>query len=207
MILAVIPLVSWLIFSYIYFGTLLPHSIAAKSVAYLLPDNAAFIRLLQHYLTPFSEDYTLSPGFLYIGLFTIPLFFILGFISIYRKNFLSLSLLLYPVLYFITFSIAHPLIFRWYLTPPLPIYMLILLTGAESFLKKCLEIVSAKLTTIRSIHVDFNGLGWSTYTKIALTFGLINSFILYFKQLGAQSRSWKSFPIPRNGMDKTGGTV
>jgi arabinofuranosyltransferase len=173
MILAAIPLISWLIFSYLYFGTLLPHSIAAKSVAYLLPENAAFVRLLQHFLTPFSEEYTLNPKLLYIGFITIPLFFIVGFISIFRKNPLALSLLIYPLLYFITFSIAHPLIFRWYLTPPLPIYMLILLTGAESFLKKFLEIAGEKLTAFSSLHIDLNGMGWSTFTKITLTLVLL----------------------------------
>jgi len=173
MILAAIPLLSWLVFSYIYFGTLLPHSIAAKSVAYLLPDNAAFIRLLQHYLTPFSEEYTISPSFLYIGLITIPLLFLVGFISIFRKNPVSLPLLIYPILYFITFSIVHPLIFRWYLTPPLPIYMLILLTGAESFLKKCWETARTKITAFRSINVGFNGQVWLTFEKTTVTIALL----------------------------------
>jgi hypothetical protein len=186
MILAAIPLISWLVFSYIYFGTLLPHSIAAKSVAYLLPDNAAFIRLLQHFLTPFSEDYTLSPGFLYIGLITIPLFFVVGSMTIFKNNPIILSLLIYPLLYFITFSIAHPLIFRWYLTPPLPIYMLILLTGAETFLKKCFEIANGKLTTLKSPAINFAGPGWPALTNTTLTIALLlplfftlNSWILH----------------------------
>ncbi len=207
MVIAAIPLISWLFFSYLYFGTLLPHSIAAKSVAYLLPDNAAFVRLLQHYLTPFSEDYTLSPGFLYIGLITIPLFFILGFISIYRKNSLSLPLLLYPILYFITFSVAHPLIFRWYLTPPLPIYMLILLTGVESFLKKCLEIAGAKLTKIRPIHIDINEPRWSTFTKIALTMTLLIPVFFTLNSWVIHPDHGNHSPIPGNGMDQTGGTL
>ncbi len=186
MIIAAIPLVSWLVFSYLYFGTLLPHSIAAKSVAYLLPDNAAFIRLLQHFLTPFSEDYTLSPGFLYIGLITIPLFFFVGSMAIFRKNPITLPLLIYPLLYFITFSLVHPLIFRWYLTPPLPIYMLILLTGAETFLKKCFEIARGKLTTHKSHNKYFTGPGLSALSNTILTIALLlplfftlNSWVLH----------------------------
>ena len=30
--------------------------------------------------------------------------------------------LLYPWLYLVTFAVPNPLIFRWYLTPPLPAY-------------------------------------------------------------------------------------
>jgi hypothetical protein len=180
MILAAIPLISWLVFSYIYFGTLLPHSIAAKSVAYLLPDNAAFIRLLQHYLTPFSEEYTLNPKILYASLITIPVFFTVGFTTLFRKNPLSFPLLIYPILYFITFSLAHPLIFRWYLTPPLPIYMLVILSGAESILKKWLDFLRIKLTTRNTI--DFNWTRWSTISNITLTTVLL--IPLYFSLNG-----------------------
>ncbi len=180
MILAAIPLISWLMFSYIYFRTLLPHSIAAKSVAYLLPDNAAFIRLLQHFLTPFGEENTLSPTVLYVSLITIPLFFVVGFISIVRKNPLSLPLLIYPILYFITFSLAHPLIFRWYLTPPLPIYMLVILSGVESTLKKVLDFLRTKLTTLNTIH--FNWTRWSAFPNITLTTALL--IPLYFSLNG-----------------------
>ena len=57
-LLSAIPLLLWIAFGFWYFGSPLPHSLAAKSVAYQLPANAAFIRLIQHYLTPFSEQYT-----------------------------------------------------------------------------------------------------------------------------------------------------
>ena len=38
---------------------------------------------------------------------------------------------IYPILYLLAFSIANPLIFRWYLTPPLPMYFLGIFIGVE----------------------------------------------------------------------------
>jgi hypothetical protein len=40
----------------------------------------------------------------------------------------------YPWLYFVVFAAANPLIFRWYLTPPLPAFMLFILIGAENLI-------------------------------------------------------------------------
>ncbi len=129
-----VPLLVWIVFSTLYFGSPLPHSMSAKSVAYLLPDNAAFIRFLQHFLTPFNEQYTFGTSFLYAGLVVYPLLFISGSITILRKDLSSLPIVAYPVLYFLTFSIAHPLIFRWYLTPSDPIlFSRTFLTGADHF--------------------------------------------------------------------------
>jgi hypothetical protein len=41
-------------------------------------------------------------------------------------------MLAYPWVFFAAFAIANPLIFRWYLTPPLPFYILTILIGVES---------------------------------------------------------------------------
>ena len=59
--------------------------VAAKSVAYQLPRNAAFIRLLQHYGTPFIEDLTFGrhrrrSALLY------PVLFALGALTVFRRN-------------------------------------------------------------------------------------------------------------------------
>lgn len=135
-LLSAIPLILWFAFGFWYFGSPLPHSLAAKSVAYQLPSNAAFVRLIQHYLTPFSEQYAFGTAILYGSLLVYPALFIIGFIAIYRKISLALALLIYPITYFLTFAIVHPLIFRWYLTPPLPFYFMTLLAGAESLLQR-----------------------------------------------------------------------
>lgn len=147
-IIGSIPFVAWIIFSYSYFGSPIPNSLLAKSVAYSLPDNAAFIRLLQHYLTPFNEQYTFPPGLLYFGLLTLPAMYIIGSLAIIRKDHSSIPLVIYPILYFLIFSIANPLIFRWYLTPPLPLYILTLLTGLEIILSRFFKYLSGRLSQI-----------------------------------------------------------
>jgi len=40
-------------------------------------------------------------------------------------------LFVFPWVYFIVFAVANPLIFRWYLTPPLPMYFLGIFIGIE----------------------------------------------------------------------------
>lgn len=140
-LLAAIPLITWLIFGFIYFGNPIPHSLAAKSVAYHLLVDAAFQRLLQHYLTPFTDQYTLGQRMIYLNIILYPLLFIIGSYSIVKKSSKSLALIIYPILYFLTFSIIHPLIFRWYLTPPMPFYFLTLLAGAELILDRLVNSI------------------------------------------------------------------
>ena len=135
-----IPTISWLTFATLYFGNPLPHSIAAKSLAYRLPETAALVRLVQHYATPFLEHLTFGTGFIVAG-FSINIFlFLLGSLSAIRNQARVWPWVSYPVLYFATFAIANPLIFRWYLTPPLPAYILTILMGAEGLLRQLFGI-------------------------------------------------------------------
>jgi hypothetical protein len=135
-IIFTIPTLSWIIFAWIYFGNPLPHSIAAKSVAYRLPPNTAIVRLLQHYATPFLDHLTFGISWIGVGLVMYPFLFLVGSRRAYQSNPHILPFLLYPWLYFTIYAIANPLIFRWYLSPPLPAYMLIILVGLESLLDR-----------------------------------------------------------------------
>jgi hypothetical protein len=134
--LFLIPLVPWLVFATLYFGTPVPHSIAAKSVTYQLNPEEAFVRLWQHYSNPFVENAALEklpygnfwplPGIvLYLSLYLI------GGLSFIKRDTRALALCAYPFLYFATFAAANPLIFRWYLTPPLPLYFIGILGGVS----------------------------------------------------------------------------
>jgi hypothetical protein len=128
--IALALLAPWLIFGMFYFGSPFPHSIAAKSLAYRLPQGAAFIRLLQHYATPFFEHNVLPPAgvltafALYFGLCAI------GAVNAFRRNHRSWPLISYPFVYFAVFAAANPLLFRWYLSPPVPLYFLLIVSGA-----------------------------------------------------------------------------
>jgi hypothetical protein len=133
-LLFTIPLGIWSAFAFISFGGLIPHSVQAKQNAYFLPDQAALIRFLQHYGSPFLEHLSLTTSFLWIGLFLYPFLYVIGARRGMQKAPEIWAWILYPWLYLIVFSIANPLIFRWYLTPPLLPYVFFILAGLENFL-------------------------------------------------------------------------
>lgn len=137
-----IPCAIWFAFAYYYFGSPFPNSVSAKALAYHLPENSALVRLLQHYATPFSEDKTFGKWGIVAGLLLYPTFAWFGALQWIRQTKRSLAFVLYPWLYFLAFAIANPLIFRWYLTPPLPFYFLCIFLGILTFLEQLFKAVS-----------------------------------------------------------------
>jgi hypothetical protein len=131
-----LPTFAWLIFAAIYFGTPIPHSIAAKSLAYHLSPEAGFVRLLQHYATPFLDHLTFGIPWIGVGLVLYPFLYILGACSSLSSQKHIWPLAAYPWLYFAAYALANPLIFRWYMTPPLPAFILFILGGAEVLIAK-----------------------------------------------------------------------
>jgi hypothetical protein len=100
-----------------------------------MPPNSAFIRLVQFYSTPFSE-FTLFGSIgamlgtmIYLGLT------IIGMLYITRRQPRLLPFVIYPWIYITAFSIANPLIFRWYIAPPLPALMIGILAGAWAIIE------------------------------------------------------------------------
>ncbi|TAK10957.1 MAG: hypothetical protein EPO32_13570 [Anaerolineae bacterium] len=127
-----LPGALWGAFAWVYFGTPIPQSVAAKSEAYLLNPAAALIRFMQHYATPFMEDAWLGPKVaIGMGLILYPSLFGIVTMRLLKDQRAAWPLLAYPWLYAAIFAIANPLIFRWYLTPPLPYYILFVLVGAQ----------------------------------------------------------------------------
>jgi arabinofuranosyltransferase len=132
---ALLPALGWFLFATLYFGSPVAHSVQAKMAAYRLTPDAALIRLIQHYATPFMENNWLgTAASITIGILLYPFLYAIGARRAYRREPRLLALLLYPWLYFAVFAVLNPLIFRWYLTPPLPAYFLFLLIGAEELL-------------------------------------------------------------------------
>jgi hypothetical protein len=127
-----LPTLAWIAFSTAYFGSPLPHSIAAKSVAYRLSAEEGFVRLLQHFTTPFLEHLTFGINWIAVGMALYPFLFLLGAWRSVRTAPRLWPFAVYPWLYFVIFAGANPLIFRWYLSPPLPGFMLFILVGAEN---------------------------------------------------------------------------
>jgi hypothetical protein len=165
-----IPLFIWLVFSTLYFGTPLPHSIAAKSLVYRLPPEAAFVRLLQHYTTPFLEHLTFGTIWIAIGMVVYPFLFLVGALRVTRTSARAWPFLAYPWLYFLAFSIANPLIFRWYLTPPLPPLILTILTGLEGIILTCVSAINTRLSHQKSGNHQILAKGMILLSVIILPF-------------------------------------
>jgi hypothetical protein len=124
----------WLIFSAFYFGSPLPNSLSAKTVAYVLPAGAALGTFITSYSTPFFEFDTFGAvGAMVAGVVYLALS-LFGLLYTARRLPRLLPLLLYPWLYLLAFAIANPLIFRWYVAPPMPALMLGIVAGAWALL-------------------------------------------------------------------------
>jgi hypothetical protein len=54
---------------------------------------------------------------------------LVGALDVVRREPRAWSIVIYPWVYFLAFSIANPLLFRWYLAPPLPVYFVCILAG------------------------------------------------------------------------------
>ncbi len=135
------PVAAWVIFASLYFGSVIPHSVNAKLLAYRLEPTEALVRLLQHYATPFlTENWVGSAAAVAVGIILFPFLYLVGVRQGLKKAPRLWPWLLYPVFYFIFFAIANPLIFRWYLTPLLPAYTLTILIGLEELLRLILKI-------------------------------------------------------------------
>ena len=122
-------LLPWFAFAALTFGSPFPRSLNAKTVAYSMPPASALVSFIQAYATPFFEYETFGGAaiavgaLLYLGLSAI------GLLAVARRLPRLLPFLLYPFLYLIVFAAANPLIFRWYLAPPMPALMLGIFAG------------------------------------------------------------------------------
>jgi len=125
------PLLLWTLLAQWAYGNPIPHSITAKVAAYLLPPEAGLVRLLQHYATPFVAHQTFGLWWIGVGMVLYPALHLLGTLGMLRRHASTWPLLLYPWIYFAVFALANPLIFRWYLVPPLPMYILGIFLGIE----------------------------------------------------------------------------
>jgi hypothetical protein len=126
-----LTLAPWLVFATLYFGSPVPQSIAAKIAVYRLPAEAAFVRMLQHYGTPFFEHQVLGRFWPLAGLMLYLALNLLAAVSLIRRNRRAWPVVAFPWLYALAYSLANPLIFRWYLAPPLPFYFLLILAGLQ----------------------------------------------------------------------------
>lgn len=134
-IAAALVLLPWIVFAWGYFGTPIPNSVTAKRYAYLIEDGAALAQLLRTYANVFfTFDSFGSIGVMAAGIIGL-MCSAFAFPYSARRLGRSLPLLAYPWIYFIVFAALNPLIFRWYMAPPLPALMIGIVVGAWAMMQ------------------------------------------------------------------------
>ena len=175
-LLAIAP---WTIFATAYFGSPIPQSVSAKSFGYLLSPEAGLGRLIQHFSVPFFESDVFDLGSL-VRLVIYLTLYLAATLAAFRRDSRSLPLLAYPVLYAAAFAVGNPLIFRWYLAPPLPAYMLGILLGVYQLSNLKSQLPNFK-GRIANLHLRFE-IGY-------LIFGAVIAFYSF-----TSLRAWTLHP-------------
>ena len=154
----------WAIFATAYFGSPLSQSMFAKSIAYRLEPEEGWVRLLQHFSVPFFESDVFDLGGL-IRLIVYLALYLIAALAAFRREPRSLPFFAYPLLYAAAFAIANPLIFRWYLAPPTPGYMLGILLGIYQVAGRRSQVASKSRFSFLISHLIFG-------TVVAIYMGL-----------------------------------
>lgn len=146
----------WLIWSTLYFGNPIPHSILAKKAAYQTSSPGSGLFFLLTFLGtgtvgPYEQIWLLFPG-----LILVCFMMIIGlrwFLREYRE---SLFIVVYPILYFLTMGSQNvPLFFSWYYLPLMPGFLLLFFTAIT------------RLSRSLSVNIRFAVLGLVTCLLIA----------------------------------------
>jgi hypothetical protein len=125
-------IIPWLIFATIDFGNPLPGSIAAKSSAYQLDPAQALIAFLRALVVPFSGVGDFNPllGLLLVAVYVA--LFIIGALRAIRRDARTWPIFAFVPIYIGAYIIANPLIFRWYVLPPMPMFLLGMALGWQN---------------------------------------------------------------------------
>lgn len=134
-----VVLLPWVIFSMSYFGSPLPNSLGAKSVSYHEITFGALVALIQRYATPFMDFDTFGTFGTLVGALGYLVLNAVALLNVFRREHRLMPFLLYAWLYFIVFSVANPLMFRWYYVPPLPAWIFGIVVGAWSIIQPLSE--------------------------------------------------------------------
>jgi hypothetical protein len=139
-LLSAVITLPWLIFSTLYFGSFLPQSFLAKiHTNDIINQSAAQAFKVQ--LAHLSRVYwgkIIDPNNIAIqSLFNLLPFMIFVFVAVIKKlnkdNWIVFTI---PLLYFISFSLANPIMFPWYLTQLEPLWLIISFLGFSVFFDK-----------------------------------------------------------------------
>jgi 4-amino-4-deoxy-L-arabinose transferase-like glycosyltransferase len=166
-IICALVMLPWLIFSAVYFGSPLPNSVSAKTVAYIMPPFSALKTFIPVYSTPFQEFETVGAVGSMVAAVVYLTLSLFGLFYAARRLPKLLPFLLYPWLYVVVFALANPLVFRWYLAPPLPALIVGLVAGAWMLLEQIGGLLHSRRLTLYAtalvglIWLAFSLNGWT----------------------------------------------
>jgi hypothetical protein len=167
----------WVLFAWSYYGTPIPHTVIAKSVAYRLPTFIgvrAFLVQLRT-LFPFSLPPLQDPEPLWRqGLQAVlPLTLcVAGLIALQRHHPRAWFIGLYAALFIAFFSIGNPLWLGWYEIPMTPVFqMLVLAVMLWIPAPRVGTVLSLGLTALMAVPnlSRLNALPWETASRPAFT--------------------------------------
>jgi hypothetical protein len=156
------------IFSTAYFGSPIPNSVTAKRNAYDLPPLSALGQLLPTYSNAFFVFDTFGSVATMITGVLILTFSLFALVYVARREARVLPFLIYPWVYLAFFVVLNPLIFRWYMAPPLPALILSAFVGAWALVQP--------LTKTRARRVAFGIVGG---VGVLCLFTSINAWTLH----------------------------
>jgi hypothetical protein len=169
-----LALAPWVLFATFYFGSPLANSVVAKTAAYRLGPFSALVRLIQHYATPFFEHRILGTRWVAVGSILYLFLSWIGGLAMIRRESRLVPWVVYPWFYLVAFSVSNPLIFRWYMAPILPMYVLCIAYGVRQI---GWDVVSALQARWPAASLAGRILG-SALLLIALGF-LVNAWTLH----------------------------
>ncbi len=164
-VLVLLPYVLWATAS---FGSPIPNSVTAKRDAYVLAPFSALGQLITTYANAtfvfdaFGSLATMVCSIIFLLLSAFAILF-----AIHRVPRI-IPFMMYPWIYILAFGILNPLIFRWYMAPPLPALIMSIMIGTWavfSGLKKLnQEKLAYGLTIATGILWVFTSLsGWTLH--------------------------------------------
>ena len=164
-LLTILP---WVLFASVYFGSPIPNSLSAKSVAYRITDYSALVSFVQQYATLFQDFEAFGSAGAMIGAVLYPTLNLFSWLYVRPRQARVLPLLLYPWLYLILFAVVNPLVFRWYWLPPIPVLMLGAVLGAWAIFEGLAKLV--KRPVVAQVAMSALLLLWGSMTLQGWTF-------------------------------------
>ncbi len=134
-LLAIVPLVAWVVFASLYFGSPIPNSITAKSGLYAATATPLLLRFAEMMVLTNPAGWLLWAGAIAAAIFSK------------RRQGLILVLMILLLVYAIAVAVNSPRIFFWYPAPLIPLLDVLAAVGVRSVGQRVLGLSRRKLET------------------------------------------------------------